>query len=78
VLRRIFGPKWNEVRGEWRKLHNGEISSKIMGSKSKKQSHLYLEPLPFYTEHRALVFILIVFIVMATLCRLLNRERRYE
>jgi len=24
VLRRIFGPKWNEVIGEWRKLHNEE------------------------------------------------------
>jgi hypothetical protein len=25
VLRRIFGPKRNEVLGEWRKLHNGEL-----------------------------------------------------
>jgi hypothetical protein len=25
VLRRIFGPKRNEVKGEWRKLHNGEL-----------------------------------------------------
>jgi hypothetical protein len=25
VLRRIFGPKGNEVTGEWRKLHNGEL-----------------------------------------------------
>jgi hypothetical protein len=25
VLRRIFGPKKDEVTGEWRKLHNGEI-----------------------------------------------------
>jgi hypothetical protein len=24
VLRRIFGPKRNEVTGEWRKLHNEE------------------------------------------------------
>jgi hypothetical protein len=22
VLRRIFGPKWDEVTGEWRRLHN--------------------------------------------------------
>jgi hypothetical protein len=22
VLRRIFGPKWDEVTREWRKLHN--------------------------------------------------------
>jgi len=26
VLRRIFGPKWEEVRGEWRKLHNEELN----------------------------------------------------
>ena len=25
VLRRIFGPKRDEVTGEWRKLDNGEI-----------------------------------------------------
>jgi hypothetical protein len=25
VLRRIFGPKRDEVSGEWRKLHNGEL-----------------------------------------------------
>jgi hypothetical protein len=25
VLRRIFGPKRNEVRGGWRKLHNEEL-----------------------------------------------------
>jgi hypothetical protein len=24
-LRRIFGPKRNEVTGEWRKLHNEEL-----------------------------------------------------
>ena len=26
VLRRVFGPKKDEVTGEWRKLHNEEIS----------------------------------------------------
>jgi len=26
VLRRIFGPKSNEVTGEWRKLHNEELN----------------------------------------------------
>jgi len=26
VLRRIFGPKKNEVTGEWRKLHNYELN----------------------------------------------------
>jgi hypothetical protein len=25
VLRRIFGPKWDEKTGEWRKLHNEEL-----------------------------------------------------
>jgi hypothetical protein len=25
VLRRIFGPKWDEVTGEWRKMHNEEL-----------------------------------------------------
>jgi hypothetical protein len=25
VLRRIFGPKWEEITEEWRKLHNGEL-----------------------------------------------------
>jgi hypothetical protein len=25
ALRRIFGPKRDEVTGEWRKLHNGEL-----------------------------------------------------
>jgi hypothetical protein len=25
VLRRIFGPKRDDVRGEWRRLHNEEL-----------------------------------------------------
>jgi hypothetical protein len=25
VLRRIFGPRRDEVRGDWRKLHNEEL-----------------------------------------------------
>jgi hypothetical protein len=25
VLRRIFAPKRDEVTGEWRKMHNGEL-----------------------------------------------------
>jgi hypothetical protein len=25
VLRRLFGPKRNEVKGRWRKLHNEEL-----------------------------------------------------
>jgi hypothetical protein len=26
VLRRMFGPKRNEVTGEWRRLHNEELN----------------------------------------------------
>jgi hypothetical protein len=26
VLRRIFGPKKDDIRGEWRKVHNGELN----------------------------------------------------
>ena len=26
VLRRVFGPKGNELTGEWRKLHNEELT----------------------------------------------------
>jgi hypothetical protein len=26
VLRRVFGSKWNEVTGEWKKLHNEELN----------------------------------------------------
>jgi len=29
MLRRIFGPKRDEVTGEWRKLHNEELNDKI-------------------------------------------------
>jgi hypothetical protein len=25
VLRRIFGPMWDEVTGDWRKLHSEEL-----------------------------------------------------
>jgi hypothetical protein len=41
VLRKIFGSKREEVRGEWRKLHNDELydlysSTNIRESKSRK------------------------------------------
>jgi hypothetical protein len=26
VLRRIFGPRWDNVTGEWRRLHNEELN----------------------------------------------------
>jgi hypothetical protein len=31
VLRRIYGPKRDEVTGEWRKLHNEELNLYIFG-----------------------------------------------
>jgi hypothetical protein len=30
VLRRVFGPKRDEVTGEWRKLHNEELSDPVL------------------------------------------------
>jgi hypothetical protein len=41
MLRRIFGPKRDEVTGEWRKLHNEELnalcpSPNIVGVKIEK------------------------------------------
>ena len=30
VLRRIFGPKWDEGTGEWRKLHNEELNDVLL------------------------------------------------
>jgi len=32
VLRRIFGPKRDEVTGEWRKLHNEELNDMFSSS----------------------------------------------
>jgi hypothetical protein len=41
VLRRIFGPKRDEVMGEWRKLHSGELhnlyfSPNILGGSNRE------------------------------------------
>jgi len=36
VLRRIFGPKRDEVTGEWRKLHNEELTQYCASDKIKK------------------------------------------
>jgi hypothetical protein len=37
VLRRIFGPKRDEVTGEWRKLHNEELHNLSSSSDSIRQ-----------------------------------------
>jgi hypothetical protein len=37
VLRRVFGPKSDEVTGEWRKLHNEDLHTQYCaGGKIKK------------------------------------------
>jgi hypothetical protein len=36
VLRRIFGPKRDEVTGEWRKLHHEKLNDKYCSPKIKK------------------------------------------
>ena len=30
VLRRVFGPKRDEITGEWRKLHNVELETFLL------------------------------------------------
>jgi hypothetical protein len=34
VLRRIFGPRRDEMTGEWRKLHSGDVHSSSYSSPS--------------------------------------------
>jgi hypothetical protein len=36
VLRRIFGPKRDEVTGGWRKLHNKELHNFVLFTKYNK------------------------------------------
>jgi hypothetical protein len=37
VLRKIFGPKRDEVMGEWRKLHNGELRNLYLSPDTIRQ-----------------------------------------
>jgi hypothetical protein len=37
VLRRIFGPKRDGVTGEWRRLHNEELSTKYYSGDQIKE-----------------------------------------
>ena len=56
VLRRLFGPKRDEVKGEWRKLNNEELnglhSSPDIFRLIKSTSSLRLKCSSDYTEHR--------------------------
>jgi hypothetical protein len=46
MLRRIFGPKWEEVRGMWRKVHNEDLhnmySSAVIMRMIKSRSMRYM------------------------------------
>jgi hypothetical protein len=37
VLRRIFGPKRDEVTGEWRKLHNEELLAQYVSCDNREE-----------------------------------------
>jgi len=56
VLRRLFGPKRDEVKGEWRKLNNEELndlhSSPDIFRLIKSTFSLRLKCSSDYTEHR--------------------------
>jgi hypothetical protein len=51
VLRRIFGPKRDEVTGEWRKLHNEEFHILYSSPNIIKQIRLRRMRLAGYVEH---------------------------
>jgi hypothetical protein len=48
VLRRVFGPKRDEVTGEWRKLHNEELNDlyslpnivRVVKSRMRRAGHV--------------------------------------
>jgi hypothetical protein len=40
LLRRIFGPKRDEVTGEWRKLHNGEQNNQVEEDETGKSCRM--------------------------------------
>jgi hypothetical protein len=56
VLRRIFGPKRDEVTGGWRKLHNEEVrdlySSPSIIRIIKSRSMRWVEPVARMEENR--------------------------
>jgi hypothetical protein len=42
VMRRIFGPKRDKVRGEWRRLHNEELNN-VYSSTNSRYSGVQIE-----------------------------------
>jgi len=40
VLRRIFGPKSDEVTGEWRRLHNEELNDLYSSRRMRWAGHV--------------------------------------
>jgi hypothetical protein len=42
VLRKIIGPKRDEVMGEWRKLHNEELRRKARGKETAGKTKTYV------------------------------------
>jgi len=63
VLRRVFGPKRDEVTGEWRKLHNEELSDlyslpnivRVVKSRSMRWAGHVVRILEGRGAHRVLV-----------------------
>jgi hypothetical protein len=41
VLRRIFGPRRNEVTGEWRRLHNEELINNNNNNTNNNNNNIY-------------------------------------
>jgi hypothetical protein len=40
VARKISGPKWNEVTGQWRKIRNHELRDLFLSQNSMRNIHL--------------------------------------
>jgi len=63
VLRRIFGPKRDEVAGEWRKLHSKELndlySSPIIGQAIKLRRMRWVGRVALMGESRGLYRVLV-------------------
>ena len=62
VLRRIFGPKWDEETGEGRKIHNEEINDLYTKRLIVDVCSVYY---PFLSLHNAVCFIILTYLVPA-------------